>query len=90
MLQMLYAAYLILSAIIVFIFINKLIVKRREVNNVKFNDIAKVIAQTEGKKTEVNIAQIKEVLKLTLEVIANLDYAEAAELLKKYQYKGEK
>jgi hypothetical protein len=37
------------------------------------NNLAKVIANTEGKKVEVNIAQIKEILAITLDILAN-DY----------------
>jgi len=53
----------------------------------KFNDIAIEIAKTEGKKQEVNIAQISEVLKITLEIFAR-DMAlwpfETMEFIRKY------
>jgi len=35
------------------------------------NTLAKQIAQKEGKKVEVNIAQIKEVLSIALGILAN-------------------
>ena len=37
---------------------------------IKFREIARMIAKQEGKKVEVNIAQINEILRITLEILA--------------------
>jgi|WetSurSiteA1Bulk_404760.scaffolds.fasta_scaffold01663_11 hypothetical protein len=50
-----------------------------------FKEIALEIAQLEGKKKQVNIAQINEILKCTLEVIANLPDEELQKLLDEYR-----
>ncbi len=53
----------------------------------KFKDIASAIAESEGLKSQVSIGNIREVLKLTLTLIANLPAGELGELLAKYQNK---
>lgn len=40
---------------------------------INLNTLAKTIASEEGKLVEVNVAQIKEVLRITLDILAN-DY----------------
>lgn len=40
---------------------------------INLNSLAKTIASEEGKLVEVNVAQIKEVLRITLDILAN-DY----------------
>ncbi len=49
-----------------------------------FKELTEHIAQQEGKAQEVDLAQIKEITKITLTVIANLPHGEAAKLLAKY------
>jgi hypothetical protein len=51
----------------------------------KFKEIALEIAKHEGKKHQVNIAQINEVLKCTLEIIANMEDEELQQLLDSYR-----
>lgn len=50
-----------------------------------FKEIALEVAQHEGKKKQVNIAQINEILKCTLEIIANLEDEELQKLLDEYR-----
>jgi len=50
-----------------------------------FKEIALEIAQLEGKKKQVNIAQINEILKCTLEIIAHLSDEELQKLLDEYR-----
>lgn len=54
-----------------------------------FREIAEKIAEMEGGKEEVNIAQINEILKATLTILAN-DYAppEVTHLLREYKNRG--
>ena len=47
--------------------------------------LAEEIAKAEGKKESVNIAQIKEILRITLEQLAALEPEEVIELLAKHQ-----
>ena len=49
------------------------------------NELARAITEAEGGKQSLSIAQVKEVLKITLTQLANMPYAEVAGLLKKYQ-----
>lgn len=50
------------------------------------NWIAERIAVIEGKKEEVNIAQIKEILKITLDILAtDFSESEVSELLEKHR-----
>lgn len=53
---------------------------------VNLNYVAEKIAEIEGKKIQVNIGQIKEILKITLGIFAN-DYSDEdiPKLLKKYK-----
>jgi hypothetical protein len=46
---------------------------------------AEEIARREGKTTEVDIGQIKEVLKITLEILASLSDEEVTGLLEKHK-----
>lgn len=49
-----------------------------------FNKLAQIIAKREGKKQNVNIAQIKEILKITLILQSNMPPKELVSLLSKY------
>lgn len=42
-----------------------------ELKRIDMNNLAREIAKVEGKRQQVNIAQIKEVLKCTLDLLAN-------------------
>ena len=53
----------------------------------KFQQIASEIAEQEGLGKQVSIGNIREVLKLTLTLLANLPAGELGELLAKYQEK---
>jgi hypothetical protein len=48
------------------------------------NSLASTIANREGKKQEVNVAQIKEVLKITLEELARVPASVALALIEKH------
>lgn len=50
-------------------------------------ELTEHIAANEGLKKQVNIAQIKEITKITLTVLANLPYGETAKLLGSYTAK---
>ncbi len=50
-----------------------------------FKELSEEIAKQEGLNEEVNIAQIKEILKITLYQIANMTHSELGKLLKKYE-----
>ena len=52
-----------------------------------FEALAEVIAQREGKKKAVNIAQIKEILKITLVALADLDRGQVNALFDRYGVK---
>lgn len=52
---------------------------------INMNDFAKEIAEQEGGLEEVNIAQIKEIIKLTLKKLARLGTARVLELLERYR-----
>mgnify|MGYP003577346930 CR=1 FL=1 len=47
----------------------------------KFTELTEQIAMKEGRKASVNIAQIKEITKLTLDILADLPLHEVAKLL---------
>lgn len=49
------------------------------------NTLAKAIADREGKKVEVNIAQIKEVLRCALDLLAQEYFSDVLKLLEKRQ-----
>lgn len=49
------------------------------------NDFAREITEQEGGAKSVNIAQVKEIIKLTLEKLAKLGTAEALALIKRYR-----
>lgn len=46
------------------------------------NDLARKIAKREGKRVNVNIAQIKEIIRLVLGLLALLDLVTVTDLLK--------
>jgi len=48
------------------------------------NDFAQAVSDREGKKEEVNIAQIKEVLKVALDILCRLPILEVVDLLEKH------
>lgn len=49
------------------------------------NDLAKVITLSEGKAKSLSIAQIKEVLKITLKELSKMTWVEVINLMKRYQ-----
>lgn len=49
------------------------------------NDLAVRISQREGKKEEVNIAQIKEVMRLMFEVLADCRPSQVLELIESHK-----
>jgi len=54
------------------------------------NDLAKEISIIEGKKQQVNIAQIKEVLRCTLKLLSNYGDKDIAELLNEVRVESKK
>jgi hypothetical protein len=48
------------------------------------NELAECIAAHEGKREQVNIAQIKEVLRVTLELLARLPASQVMELVESH------
>ena len=52
--------------------------------SVDLNELAKRITLEEGKKESVNIAQVKEVLRIALQELAKLSEDELMDLLSKY------
>ena len=52
-----------------------------------FKNIASLLAEQEGLGKEVSIGNVRELLKLTLTLLANLPAGELGELLAKYQNK---
>lgn len=52
-----------------------------------FKDLTETIAEKEGLKEPVSIAQIKEITRLVLIEIANTPYSELVRLLSKYEVK---
>jgi len=48
-----------------------------------FKEVALEISKREGKKDQVNIAQINEILKYTLEILSDLPEDKLKDLLKK-------
>ena len=53
----------------------------------RFKEIASLLAKEEGLKSQVSIGNVRELLKLTLTLLANLPAGELGELLAKYQKK---
>ena len=53
-------------------------------DSINENWLAEVIADLEGKEVEVNIAQIKEVLRITLELLAQEDLDTIEKTLEKH------
>lgn len=52
---------------------------------INLNSLAKEISQAEGQKQELSIAQIKEVLRITLEILAAEHPADVLNLVRKYE-----
>jgi hypothetical protein len=52
-----------------------------------FQQFASKIAKREGLKKQVSVGNIREVLRITLEELAQMPYGEVATLLRKYQRK---
>lgn len=48
------------------------------------NDLAKQITEKEGLKKSMTIAQVKEVLRITLSILADMDLLTLAKTLAKY------
>jgi hypothetical protein len=53
----------------------------------KFKDLSSAIAESEGLKDQSSIGNIREQLRITLTLLANLPAGELGELLAKYQNK---
>jgi len=53
--------------------------------SIEFKKLAKEIAKKEAGKEEVNIAQISEILKITLEILAQYPLLDISNLLDKYR-----
>jgi hypothetical protein len=49
------------------------------------NDFAKEVCIKEGKKKSVNIGQVKEVIKLTLQMLAKYDDTEVIKVVNRYR-----
>ena len=47
--------------------------------------LAEEITKAEGKKESVNIAQVKEVLRITLDILASIKEDDVSQLLKKHR-----
>ena len=47
------------------------------------NEMAEEVSKKEGKKISLSIAQIKEVLKIVLRILKDMEYGEVADLLKR-------
>jgi len=54
------------------------------------NDLARRVTLKEGKKKSISIAQVKEVIRLTLIELANQDYEQTIKTLVRYQRNGKK
>lgn len=50
---------------------------------INLNEMAILITKKEGFKKNTDIAQVKEILKITLGILAKMSYAEVADLLKR-------
>jgi hypothetical protein len=55
---------------------------RKDIN---LNKLAKEITEEEGMKEELSIAQVKEVMKILLTKMADMDIIELANILKRYK-----
>jgi len=55
------------------------------VKRINMNDIARVVASKEGGSVEVNIAQIKEVMRIFLEELSVYEDDEILEVVKRYR-----
>ena len=55
---------------------------------VNLNDLAKRVTLAEGKKINLSIGQVKEVIRLTLIELAKLELVELAQVLRRYQKKS--
>jgi len=49
------------------------------------NELAREITLIEGLKKSVSIAQVKEILKITLKTLAKYDESEVLKILKRYE-----
>jgi len=56
-----------------------------ELMKVDLNELAKAITLTEGGKISTNIAQVKEILSITLRELAKLDPEDLREVLNRYR-----
>ena len=54
-------------------------------DKMNLNELAKEITLAEGGKTEVSIAQVKEIMRLLFERLAELEPLELFKILKRYQ-----
>jgi len=51
----------------------------------KFSDFTEAIALQEGLKEQVSLAQIKEITKITLKLLALMRYSDVAKLIGRYE-----
>jgi hypothetical protein len=65
-------------------------IKGGEKNMMNLNTVAKEITLAEGKKINLSIAQVKEVLGLFVDYLANYPFADVAAMLAKHQPKKKK
>ena len=76
--------YLILEILGIALFMHGLLLflhRRKGVNGVNLNDFAKEITEEEGLKESLSIAQVKEVLRITLKKLAKLSFGEVAVMI---------
>lgn len=61
------------------------LIKFEEDKMINLNELAREITLKEAGETEVSIAQVKEIMKLVFEKLAELEPLELFQILKKYQ-----
>ena len=59
--------------------------KENQMKRINMNDMARTVALNEEGRTETNIAQIKEVMRVFLEELATYDDPEILEVVKRYR-----
>ncbi len=52
---------------------------------INMNDIAKKVTLIKGGKVSINIAQVKEILKIFLQILAKLKFEDVVKLLLRYR-----
>ena len=59
--------------------------KQKEVISINLNDLAVKIAKGEGKKKQVNISQIKEIMGLVFREMAKMNAGDVASIMARYK-----